>query len=180
MADLIDLVGKTLTEIKNTGDELIFVCDDGMTYKLYHNQDCCESVSIDDICGDLEDLIGTPILKSEEVSNEEFEKSWEGGYGGEGSERKDKDGNWFPESHTWTFYKFATIKGYVDVRWFGTSNGYYSEGVSFDLVEVEAELQCHRDVAQLVERVLWEHEVVGSSPAIPTIGCLFVRGWKRP
>lgn len=131
--EITELIGKTLTEVINNDDELIFVCDNGDKYKLYHEQDCCEGVSIEDINGDLQDLVGKPILKAEEVSNDDFEKAFndsftkkEGDYS-----KEDKDGNYEPESCTWTFYKLATIKGYVDVRWFGESNGYYSEGVDF-------------------------------------------------
>ena len=124
MVEIKDLVGKILTEIKKEEDELIFVVNDGTKYKMYHSQDCCESVVIDDINGDLEDLIGTPILLAEEVTSEENP---------EGVTKE------YQDSFTWTFYKLATIKGYVDIRWYGESNGYYSESVDFIQVGVDYE-----------------------------------------
>jgi hypothetical protein len=115
--DVNVLVGKTLTEIQKVeDDEIYFVTSDGETYRMWHYQDCCESVSIEDIIGDLNDLIGSPITMAEEVTEE-----------GEDDE--------FGDSSTWTFYKFATNKGYVTIRWFGTSNGYYSESVDFAKVK---------------------------------------------
>lgn len=82
---------------------------------MYHDQDCCEAVSIDDIVGDINDLIGSPLTMAEEVTNPD------------GLGRKDE----YDESYTWTFYKFATNKGYVTIKWYGESNGYYSESVDF-------------------------------------------------
>lgn len=99
------------------GDEIRFVMEDKTTYRLYHSQDCCEDVFIEDIVGDLSDLIGTPILVAEERV-------------GEGPKKYEWD-----ESFTWTFYTLRTIKGSVDIRWYGSSNGYYSESV--DLYEYQ-------------------------------------------
>ena len=115
MAELSVLVGKTATHVVGVegGDTLDFVCSDGTRWRFYHSQDCCESVSIQDIAGDLDDLVGSPIVEAEEISSE-----------GAAPPKN-------PDSYTWTFYRFSTVKGTVTVRWLGESNGYYSESVDF-------------------------------------------------
>ncbi len=116
-----DLKGKTLTEIEGeVGSECMsFVTSDGERCQLYYDQDCCASCDIVDIVGDLKDLIGSPLLMSEEITNEQDINP-------EGVSVPE-----YQDSFTWTFYKFATIKGYVTVSWYGESNGYYNESVSF-------------------------------------------------
>lgn len=123
--DVNVLVGKVLVACYQTtggrwsgGDEIHFIADDGTKYKLYHSQDCCESVGIEDLNGNLSDLVGSPITLSDEVSNNDFVA-------------EPNEDRWSDDVEQWTFYKFATLKGYVDVRWYGTSNGYYSTGVDF-------------------------------------------------
>ncbi len=118
-----DLIGRTLCRAEADGDEMRLYLTDTNYVRFYHEQDCCESVCIDDVCGDLQDLVGEPLLMAEEVSNEEFEAEYE----------KTQQ---YAESYTWTFYKFATRKGYVDVRWYGSSNGYYSESVNVEVVDL--------------------------------------------
>ena len=119
-----ELLGKTLESVTQTGsddDIITFVCVGGETFRMLHDQDCCEHVRIEDINGDLNNLVGSPITMADESS----------------SDQRPADvakPEWEPESQTWTFYKFATIKGYVDIRWLGTSNGYYSERVNFERV----------------------------------------------
>lgn len=114
------LIGKTLTEIRtleNGSDTAVFICDDGSEYTMYHSRDCCESVSIDDVEGDISDLIGRPITIADESTSSENPE-------GVVPEYQDS-------SFTWTFYRIATAKGFVVIRWYGESNGYYSESVDF-------------------------------------------------
>lgn len=111
------MLGKVFHTVRSNGDELVFIGDEG-SYHFMHHQDCCESVYIDDITGDLNDLVGSPLLIAEEVNGKIPDVFDESLY----------------EATQWTFYKFATINGYVDVRWFGTSNGYYSTAVDFEVL----------------------------------------------
>mgnify|MGYP001583013557 CR=1 FL=1 len=115
--ELKDLIGKTMLSVENKGnEEIVFTTNEGKKYRLFHNPDCCEIVTIEDIIGDLSDLVGSPLLMAEEVTSHENP---------EGITKE------YQSSFTWTFYKFATIRGYVTIRWYGESNGYYSESVDF-------------------------------------------------
>jgi len=113
------LLGKTITcfIISKDKTHISISCSDGCEYVLYHEQDCCETVEIYDVCGDIEDILNSPILLAEKVS----------------SENKPEDVNleYEPDSSTWTFYKLSAINGSITLRWLGESSGYYSEEVSF-------------------------------------------------
>lgn len=129
------LVGKTIIAYQNTGAELWFECSDGTEYQMYHEQDCCESVYIEDICGSLDDLLGNPILCAEENSTDYVEEARSFLPVEEQAAARILDSDTsireHDDSNTWTFYKLDTIKGGVTIRWYGGSNGYYSESVTF-------------------------------------------------
>lgn len=109
------MIGKTLTSVEGAtrrSEEITFTDNEGQQYLMYHEQDCCESVTVEEVIGDISDLIGNPLLTAE--------TRWESHYDDESY-----------GSYTYTFYEFATIKGSVTLRWCGSSNGYYSESVDF-------------------------------------------------
>ncbi|KKK52034.1 hypothetical protein LCGC14_3108960, partial [marine sediment metagenome] len=103
MNDFNFSVLKGLVITKITGgvgdDDMIFNIKGGKKYRLYYQGDCCATCSIEDIAGELDDLLNSPILLAEEVFNCEKNP--------EGVTLK------YQDSFTWTFYKLSTIKGSV-------------------------------------------------------------------
>jgi hypothetical protein len=122
------LLGHTITgvDVDKDPDEIRFTLaphpdiPDGLRLKMFHYQDCCESVYVDDIAGDWADIIGHPLTLAEEVTQTNADDGVS----------PNTDEEYPDESFTWTFYKLATVKGYLTIRWYGSSNGYYSEAVS--------------------------------------------------
>ena len=112
-------LGHTLSAIEGAkvdNDVIVFTRDDGEHVKMYHEQDCCENVYVEDITGDISDLLGTLILAAY-VTTEERDDAYT----------------------LWTFYHFRTKKGDVCIRWCGESEYYsvrvdleYSLGVRFN------------------------------------------------
>ncbi len=103
---------------KNNQDRLLITTEEGRSFLFYHSQDCCESVSIERIRGSLKKLEGQKIVDATEVISSENPRFY-------------RVPEYTPESQTWTIVTLKTEKDVVEIRWHGTSNGYYSESVSF-------------------------------------------------
>lgn len=110
------LQGLVLENILVEDDEILYFITNGGIFKMYHEQDCCESVYVEDVCGNPRDLIGALIKNAEESSSDEESEV---------------------ECGMWTFYKIRTMQGDLTIRWYGHSNGYYGVGVDFCKYEGE-------------------------------------------
>ena len=92
----IGIIGKTIVKIEGLyhfSEKVTFIFSDGDKLVMQH-PGTYSNVEVDDICGDIEDLLNSPLLRAEEVKhlNLPAKESYQSNY-------------------TWTFYKFATIKG---------------------------------------------------------------------
>lgn len=107
------LIGHTITEIQHDDSSVTITTDKGKC-RLEHQQDCCETVNLEKVIGNPQDLVGQTIIVSEEDVPKDPE--WH-------------SGNY--ESHTWTMFKLSSQTHTVEFWFLGVSNGYYSESVSF-------------------------------------------------
>lgn len=102
-----EVVGKTFDRIEvNDFSDKLELFHDHEKVSFFHSSICCESVYIENIIGDLNDLINSPILELEV------------------SEKKGESGA------IWTFHKFITQKGTVVIEWYGGKN-YYPTTISY-------------------------------------------------
>lgn len=96
-----DFVGLTFIKIEVSDDQaqVHFWASDNKQFIMFHEQDCCENVYLEDVDGEFDFLIGTPILCAEEVTKDL-------------SEMAVIDPHKY-DSATWTFYHLNTKNGYV-------------------------------------------------------------------
>lgn len=117
---LNDLFGRTVECVSGCykdSDRMEIKFTDGLKV-VFEPSNSMANVSIDDVNGDPQGMVGHMIKKAEVATNIQF------------SPKNEWDSN-----YKWTFYRFATFDGYVDVKWYGTSTGYYSEKVIWEVVD---------------------------------------------
>lgn len=119
-----DLVGHTIVKIdREDSDYIGFTLEDGTKCHLYHEQDCCENVRVDETKGRLSDLLGQVIIKATEDNNER-----------EQDKLIDNSCSSWRDSWTRTTYTLETVDNKVVISWLGESNGYYSEDVNLHVI----------------------------------------------
>jgi len=116
MNDIKELKGKLLTSVAKVCDRhIIFSCSDGTEYSMSDPEDWGSSVKIEDITDDwMNILTGEIVMDAYESNSQDLGPA-----------------NGLDSSYTWTFYRIITQRGAVVIRWYGTSNGYYSEKAQF-------------------------------------------------
>lgn len=121
--DAAELRGKIVTAISQKGNHEITITTEDAAYRMSHHQDCCESVHVHSVVGDLQWLVGLPLVVTEETVIRDTQ-DWPADM-----EKPD-----YLDSWTITIYSFATALAKVQIRWLGESNGYYSESVDIDRI----------------------------------------------
>lgn len=108
----VPLEGAVLDAVRIDGDVVYLDTNRGV-FMFHHVQDCCESVILADE-PDLTNFVPGEVIVCAETRTEDLEV----GYGiGKA-----------------TFYNIVTHSNFVDMRWYGESNGYYGVGVDVSVL----------------------------------------------
>lgn len=108
------LLGQNIIRLEGAyqGSELvIFHLESGLRVRMCVQKDWGSSIYLEDVAGDIEDLIGVVTLSEAVV---DFSKTRDG-------------------KLAWTFYRLATKAGMVVFRWYGEAGPYYSVEVFVEL-----------------------------------------------
>jgi len=117
-----ELEGEVISEINGLdkgSEEITIKTNSGKHFAMYHNQDCCENVFLESFTGSSDEIVGEAVTHAKVVTNEENPVD------------TDPELTEYQESFTWTYYYIRTEKSSLSLRWYGESNGYYSESVDF-------------------------------------------------
>ena len=120
-ANFFELKGQIVKEITGLEKDSpeVHIVTNQTTYKLYHEQCCCEDVRIVKVISNVNELIGEVIFAEEDAGA--------------------NDPDWYTEydrlySHTWTKYVLKTKNASLEFWFLGESNGYYNENVSIEKI----------------------------------------------
>jgi len=122
----IPLEGATLRRVlvgEYEAERAVFLDTDRGCFVFFHWQDCCESVELSEMTGGALPP-GGAIVRLAEVRTES----------GDDSSSYD---DWRADQESWTatFYAVRTDGPDIDMHWQGSSNGYYSEEVTVELLD---------------------------------------------
>lgn len=110
-----ELVGETLAFIDASEGEILLTTQSGRRIRIHHEQDCCETVRVEDTQGNWHDLIGKVIIEATEDVQPQGDPPPE-----------------YQDSWTRTTLIFKVDDATVISKWIGESNGYYSESVDIE------------------------------------------------
>lgn len=108
------MIGETIKyiDVDEYDHQIRVETESGRVFLIYHKQDCCESVRLVDINGNIKHLEGKVI--------EDF------------SHMSKRYSNEYGNSETTTIITFFVDDSTVTTRLIGESNGYYSEEISVE------------------------------------------------
>lgn len=113
--------GQKIVSVEEPAEErkgLVKVTLESRAYiRFIHHFECCEMVGLEDRLPELQALVGDLFVGVEEVSNDHVDPN-------------DPNGEWY-------FYNVTTQKSEAQLRFYGTSNGYYGTEVNVEYFDAD-------------------------------------------